>query len=490
MPRLNEKTRLLPAVQTIYGSSSKKLKAKRCLIVLGIVTALVLAGLSLWWLFFDNYKSVPATVKFICGDTKNEAGYIKLLNKEDDYYFYWFFESRTSPETDALVLWLTGGPGGSGLFALLAENGPCSIQPDLSTKLNPYSWNLNANMIWLDQPTGTGFSFGSSADTDYNETNVAENIYWFLQRFLEKHPEYQNREFFLTGESYGGHYVPAAAHYMQKMNQESGELPIINLQGLAIGNSLTNAMIQYAHYQDMNHNRYNIALLTDAEVEKMKMDSVACIQLTHECQTSPNNATLCLLGVDCWDKKLVQPLSKANRNNYDIREPCNNSDPHAICGDFPIIAGYLNSPAVREYLSVDERSPAWVEENEDIHTRFIADGDWAASYDTYVGELLNDGLRVLIYAGDADLMCNWVGNRAWTLDLDWRGKDGFNTAEKRSFIAHDPLQQHSRMINAGEVWTFENLAFVRVYDAGHMVPTNQPAVSLDLINRFFANKEL
>lgn len=57
--------------------------------------------------------------KFNCGDSKNESGYIKLANKEDDNYFYWFFESRTSPDIDPLVLWLIGGPGGSGLFALL-----------------------------------------------------------------------------------------------------------------------------------------------------------------------------------------------------------------------------------------------------------------------------------------------------------------------------------------------------------------------------------
>ncbi|EEY67047.1 serine protease family S10, putative [Phytophthora infestans T30-4] len=279
------------------------------------------------------------------------------------------------------------------MFALLTENGPCTIQGDLSTKLNPFSWNTT-NVIWLDQPTGVGysfgspadkdfnetnvgFSFGSPADTDYNETNVGENIYWFLQEFLNKHPQYQNRELFLTGESYGGHYVPAAAHYIWKKNQEN---PVINLQ------------------------------------EQMKDDSVECIELTRECLIPPKNETFCLLGVDCWDTKLVQPLSKANRNNYDIH--------------FPVIMEFLNSPKVRKFLNVDKRAPAWVEENEVIRTRFIADGDWASSYDAYAAELLNDGLRVLIYAGDADLMCNWIGNRAWTLELDWRGKDGYFTAEK------------------------------------------------------------
>ncbi|KAE9317201.1 hypothetical protein PR003_g18532 [Phytophthora rubi] len=78
---------------------------------------------------------------------------------------------------------------------------------------------------------------------------------------------------------------------------------------------------------------------------------------------------------------------------------------------------------------------------------------------------------------------------AWTLALDWRGKDGFNAATERAFIAHDPLlSDKGGDIDAGVVRSFDNFAFMRVYDAGHMVPMNQPAVSLDLINRFLANE--
>ncbi|GMF29545.1 unnamed protein product [Phytophthora lilii] len=184
---------------------------------------------------------------FVCGVSNNTAGYIKLANKEDDHYFYWFYQSRSNPETDPLVLWLTGWPGSSSMFALLSENKPCSIRPDLSTTFNAYAWNSNANVIWLEQPTGVGFSFGAPADKDYNETNVGENIYWYLQGFLQTYPQYQGREFFVTGERYGGYYVPAAAHYIWSMNKASqldDKNPIINLQGMAIGNGLTNPVIQ------------------------------------------------------------------------------------------------------------------------------------------------------------------------------------------------------------------------------------------------------
>jgi carboxypeptidase C (cathepsin A) len=236
----------------------------------------------------------------------------------------------------------------------------------------------------------------------------------------------------------------------------------------------------------MNHNRYNITLLTDAEEQQMKTDSAECIRLTQECQLAPRNGSICKIAQGCWSDKLIAPFSRANRDDYDIRRPCNNSDPNAVCDDTPRITAYLNSPAVRKYLNLDQRDPAWHEDSAEVGTTFTTDGDWSMPFHQFVADMLDDSLRVLIYAGDADLMCNWIDNRAWTLALDWSGKDGFNAAEERAFIAHDPLlPDGASHLDAGVVRSFQNFAFVRVYDAGHMVPMNQPAVSLDLINRFF-----
>lgn len=79
--------------------------------------------------------------------------------------FYWWFESRDKPSEDPLVLWLTGGPGCSSEIALFTENGPFTIKDDLSLKINPHSWNNNANLLYIDQPLGTGFSNGTEFTT-------------------------------------------------------------------------------------------------------------------------------------------------------------------------------------------------------------------------------------------------------------------------------------------------------------------------------------
>lgn len=209
----------------------------------------------------DERSSSPAVVNaadtaFCDPAAKHDIGYLKLPNKVDAHYFYWYFESRSeAPDKDPFLLWLSGG--GSSIFAALSENGPCTVRPDLSTQANPYSWNGNANVLWIDQPTGQGFSYGADVDTDRTTTDATENVYWFLQEFLsKKHPELLGRDFFVAGESYAGHYVPLVAHYIVEKNKEIDEIGDtsasnsstnnvrINLQGIALGNGMVNPVIQ------------------------------------------------------------------------------------------------------------------------------------------------------------------------------------------------------------------------------------------------------
>lgn len=217
--------------------------------LMGLAAFLVVFAVTLVWFTEtvgggDGTSGVTAKGDFRCRDADNEAGYVKLPGKEDDYYFYWFFESRRDPKVDPLVLWLSGGPGCSSLTTLLNENGPCSVNEDLTTKRNPFSWNSEANVIWLDQPTDVGFSYGETDDYDHSEDDVQVNIYSFLLGFLDKHPEFHDRPFFITGESYAGHYIPAAAHYIWLQNRDETATKRINLQGIAIGNGLVNPVVQ------------------------------------------------------------------------------------------------------------------------------------------------------------------------------------------------------------------------------------------------------
>ena len=169
---------------------------------------------------------------------KQYSGYIDLTTGAK-HLFYWAFESRNDPATDPVILWMTGGPGCSSAVALFGENGPCKVNADgTATKLNPYSWNRNATLIYVDQPAGTGFSYGAK---DSTEAGVARDMVDFLVQWFRIHGKFSNHDLYVTGESYAGHYVPAVSSGLFR----NGTLRK-NLKGLAIGNGLTDPEIQFS----------------------------------------------------------------------------------------------------------------------------------------------------------------------------------------------------------------------------------------------------
>merc|ERR1712060_449148 len=98
------------------------------------------------------------------------------------------------------------------------------------------------------------------------------------------------------------------------------------------------------------------------------------------------------------------------------------------------------------------------------------------SYALKLPELLHDGIRVLIYAGDCDYICNWLGNKAWTKVLEWDGKKDFNDAPDADWQVDGKTVARLR--------TARGFSFMQVFDAGHMVPMDQPANALAMVNAF------
>ncbi|KAF3435140.1 hypothetical protein FNV43_RR22227 [Rhamnella rubrinervis] len=132
---------------------------------------------------------------------KLETGYVGVGEKDEIQLFYYFIESEKSPKDDPLVLWITGGPGCSGFSALIYETGPFTITPDKSglnstaLQLNPYAWTKIANIIFLDQPVGTGYSYATSREAYYtSDTLSAKTSYNFLKKSAEANckGEYSN----------------------------------------------------------------------------------------------------------------------------------------------------------------------------------------------------------------------------------------------------------------------------------------------------------
>ncbi|CAM6026039.1 unnamed protein product [Sphagnum balticum] len=187
---------------------------------------------------FDRVLALPGQppVQF-----KQYAGYITVDTVQENNLFYFFAESSSDQlGTKPLVLWLNGGPGCSSLaYGFGQEIGPYFINPNGTDglSLNPYAWNTEVNMLWLESPTGVGFSFSKNNATENHaggDTRTAEDAYNFLIGWLTRFPQYQARDFYITGESYAGHYIPQLAKVIVDSNKAASLK--INLKGYMVGN--------------------------------------------------------------------------------------------------------------------------------------------------------------------------------------------------------------------------------------------------------------
>ena len=133
------------------------------------------------------------------------------------------------------------------MIGLFQENGPCHFVNGASTpSLNPYSWNSYANMLYIDQPIGTGFTYGTDSVT--STVTAAPYVWNLLQAFYAQFPQYENRNFGVFTESYGGHYGPEFAYYFEQQNNAIASGTVkgekINLVALGVNNGWYDPIIQ------------------------------------------------------------------------------------------------------------------------------------------------------------------------------------------------------------------------------------------------------
>jgi len=369
-----------------------------------------------------------------------------------------------------LTVLQNGGPGCSSLTGLFLELGPSSVDKNLKLVSNPYSWNANASVIFLDQPVNVGYSYsgGSVSDT----VAAGKDVYALLTLFFKQFPEYAKQDFHISGESYAGHYIPVFTAEILAHKKRN-----INLKSVLIGNGLTDGLTQYEHYRPMACGEGGYPAVLDAgECQAMDNALPRCQSLIQNCYDSESVWSCVPASIYC-NNAFIGPYQKTGQNVYDIRGKCEDSS-NLCYSALGWISEYLNKKEVMEALGVEVSG--YDSCNFDINRNFLFQGDWMKPYHRLVPSILEE-IPVLIYAGDADFICNWLGNQAWTDALEWPGQKAFNKAETHALKLANGTKY-------GETKGAGNLTFARIYQAGHMVPLNSPAGSLDFLNRWIYGK--
>lgn len=441
------------------------------------------------------------------------SGYLSTKIPENEL-FYVYFPSQNSPSTSPLMLWLNGGPGCSSLFGMLSEVGPV-ISPNFSKKFirNEYSWNKNANLLFIEQPAGVGFSKTNDPDFYWTDDVNAENLFYGIKDFFNLFEDLKGRNFYVSGESYAGVYIP----FLTKYILEDKEDDKINLKGVLIGNPLTyfdtdseRSMVEFGFWHGIisietyesfkrncphlndelipEENNYSNNILNDIltprnvthkcnEIRKIIKDNFEGNDIYGIYRLCPNENRLSLSDPNYYSKMHSMKyfiLDKLNpyKNKIFKNNNLNSLEPESIiwpngCGADLSIDNFLNNQTNKDKLKVYNTSMKWYQ---------CADVNYemSESYNFYSEIMIKyPNLNVWIFSGTDDGVLSTLGTMRWinklnfTIETKWK-----------QWKFNDQV--------AGYVQKYkEGLVIVTVKGAGHMVPQDQSASAFTMVNAFF-----
>ncbi|OAP58347.1 hypothetical protein AYL99_07437 [Fonsecaea erecta] len=463
-----------------------------------------------------RYKSVPAGICEQDPDVKSYAGYADV--SPGQHIFWWFFEARNvDPTTAPLTIWINGGPGSSSMIGLFQELGPCRVNEDGEAVNNPYSWTNVSNVIFIDQPTQVGFSY-SSPVPGYEDPNsgflvqlpnntcpeyasdwgcgtysywnesltanstpaTAPNMWKTLQGFMGAFPQYARQQINFATESYGGHYGPLMSEYFEEQNAKNiTGAHNIQLEHLLIGNGWYDPLIQYQAYYNFTvfpGNTYNYDPFNQSIKNQMYNNLYGpgnCYDQTVDCYARGVNE-ICT-AADDFCAENVENLYDVylNRDEYDVRYIMPNPFPPTFYVD------YLNTARVQAAIGAYVN---YTESNAAVGNAFGSTGDDDREIGTVeaLQRLLTQNVSVTMYFGDADYNCNWLGGQvvAEHVAAPGYGSAGFVNISTPDGVVHGQVRQSGAF------------AFVRIFQSGHEVPFFQPLVSLEMVARTIAGKDV
>ena len=276
------------------------------------------------------------------------------------YYIAYESAAGTADPETPVILWLSGGPGCSGLVAALFELGPCSFNDETQEMaLNPYAWTNVAHVVFVDQPKGTGFSVSnpvlmSDSTAVWTERQAMKDLGQFLDLFFTKNVHLRANPFFIFGESFGGHYAPDLARFLLESDPDRAKWAQ-QLHGVGIGNGVVSPIAGVEMFLDFAlHNAYDTSWVAQ-DLKHLQQLQQQALKAARSCQSERrSNATqspakpspVCHEAAQAhqqFDIAAVQDIVKANKNMYDIRRSCHSDDPLGLCYRFSRLQRFVNS---------------------------------------------------------------------------------------------------------------------------------------------------
>eukprot|EP00030_Apusomonadida_sp_AF-17_P004382 a509486_194.p2 GENE.a509486_194~~a509486_194.p2 ORF type:complete len:472 (-),score=233.33 a509486_194:21-1409(-) len=424
--------------------------------------------------------------------TAQYSGYMPV--GDGKFLHYWFVESQNDPATDPVILWLNGGPGCSSLDGFFYEQGPFRFvdpadngangAPQL--KLNTAgSWNTFANVIFLEAPAGVGMSYQDPAPKVYttNDNITAADNLEFLVQFFQAFPELADNEFFISGESYAGVYVPTLAYWVYEANKAG--TTNINLKGIAVGNGCTgynNGACSPAGAQIRGDFLFGHQLFSQATYSAIMenncfdplVNSTICASLLKTMAQEVGAVNIydvyaqCIIGGMETDEARKHTRSKVAKELWDPKGIFDSVGGPLECIDGIAAAGYMNNASVKAALHV----------NPDIEWTICTGLNYTTTFASVLPlyEVLIPNIRVMIYNGNVDACVPANGNEEWTASMGYEVETQWAQWKVNKQLAGYVTR-----------YNMNGFQYVSVLGAGHPVPEYRPEQARYMMHRFVLN---
>ncbi|XP_076677080.1 retinoid-inducible serine carboxypeptidase [Andrena cerasifolii] len=409
------------------------------------------------------------------GPGEQEWGHVKV--RPDGNMFWWLYYTTANVSSyyeKPLIIWLQGGPGGSSTsFGNFEELGP------LDVNLTPrnYSWVKDYNVLFIDNPVGTGFSYTTSI-LGYTTTNaqIANDLLQCMRGFLKALPRFANVPIYITTESYGGKMGAEFALVWYKA-QKAGTINS-NLRGVALGDAwispidsvmtwapflLATGMVDTAGYNKIQ----DAAQKTQTAVKAGDwLTSTTLWGYTENVIAKVTN------NVDFYN---ILTKIKSGRMSYSLAgkfgpKPSLYNENSIGTQDDVELGNLMNGP-VKKALGLS------VKHNEQANKVFdMLRTDFMRPVIDKVELLLNQtDLKVVVLTGQLDLIVDTPGTLQWVEKMKWK-----NAA---AWLNSSRLPLTSNGIVEGYVKSYSNFSVYWVNRAGHMVPKDNPAAMAQILKK-------
>jgi len=481
---------------------------------------------------YAGYVDLPAD--YISDTQGNERHSISI--------FFWYFEARNAPEKAPTTIYLAGGPGESSVYGATSDGGPCYVLDDSnSTESNPWSWNENVNMLYVDQPVTAGFSYAEAINSTWNllwdgsdgtytpvtpfeaykgfvpaenttllygtfpdqnpaytaNTSVvaARTLWHFAQLWFTEFPEYKtyNDRINLAGNSYGGFWVSTSMAYFQRQNEEiergniSGKC--LHLDLAVITNGEVDFLYQAEWYPQMAYNNtYDFEAISE-DVYKEALNNftkpAGCRDLINGCRAQGALYDPDELGLSPSVNALCNTATTyCYQNVLNAYSATGRSAfDMSVLTPNPYPPSYTTGFANRAWVQLALGARVNFTENSYV-SQALLNGDIARRAGLKDLEyMLSRGLRVALLYGDRDYRCPWIGAENLTLEARWDG------AERYARAGYEEIRVNGSYVG-GVTKQSGPLSFSRVFQAGHDVSWYQPETSFRIFDRAVFRRDI